>query len=588
VEASVPGSAARRRLVAVLSADVAGYSRLVAQDDAGTLVQLVECRSVVTGYVRQHRGRVVDAVGDALLAEFASAVDAVAGAIAIQDELARRNASVPAERKMELRVGVHLGDVAVAGGELYGNAVNVAARLQALAAPGGICISEEVRHQVSGRLPAEAVDLGEQNLKNIPERVRAHRLHWSASAGPATGAAVPVPGFSGRPAIAVLAFDALGADPEQAFLADGVVEDLITRLSALRLFPVIARNSSFVYRGRAVDVRQAGHELGARYVVEGSVRRAGERIRISAQLIDATTGHHVWAQHYDRALSDLFSLQDEIVDTLAGAIEPEVVRSEQQKALRPTTSFDAWCAFQRGWWHLEKLTKGDLVEARRFFQEAAELDPRFGPARSGLAVSHIYELISQWSDSPAHSLAAAFRAAGEAVSLEDDWLAHVAMGMTCSFARQPERAVAAFEHALAENPSSAVACHGLGFALTSLGQPREGAAMTEKAIRLSPRDPRMHEFLFNLGMARFVAGRHADAADLARRSLEGGADLPRRYRLLAAALAELGELEAARGALAEMARLEPQFSLEAMRRYVSPAIAEPLAASLCKAGWQGP
>jgi len=202
-------------------------------------------------------------------------------------------------------------------------------------------------------------------------------------------------------------------------------------------------------------------------------------------------------------------------------------------------------------------------------------------------VSHIYELISQWSDSPAHSLAAAFRAAGEAVSLEDDWLAHVAMGMTCSFARQPERAVAAFEHALAENPSSAVAARAR-LRLDVAGPATRGSGDDGEAIRLSPRDPRMHEFLFNLGMARFVAGRHADAADLARRSLEGGADLPRRYRLLAAALAELGELEAARGALAEMARLEPQFSLEAMRRYVSPAIAEPLAASLCKAGCRGP
>ena len=364
----------KRKLTAILSADVVGYSRLMADDESATIRTLGDYREEIAVLIRQHRGRVVDTAGDSLLAEFPTATDAVSCAVEIQGVLKVRNAAVLQDRRMEFRVGVHLGEVRVEGDRIYGDGVNIAARLEALAEPGGICISRTVHDQVESKLDLRCKDLGEQSLKNIPKPVPVFRVRIGAEPGAAkaeprprsrvlvvagvllvlvagswalwnlagdrstspeaaiseerlTAEELSVPGFSGAPAIAVLPFDNLSGDPEQEYFADGMAEDLITRISAWRWFPVIARNSSFVYKGQAVDVKQVSRELGVRYVVEGSVRKGGDRVRISAQLIDATTGHHVWAETYDRELRDIFAVQDEITDSIVMAIRPELRRS---------------------------------------------------------------------------------------------------------------------------------------------------------------------------------------------------------------------------------------------------------------------
>ncbi|MBW1686872.1 MAG: adenylate/guanylate cyclase domain-containing protein, partial [Deltaproteobacteria bacterium] len=377
-----PGSdGIERRLAAILCVDAVGYSRLMAEDEVATVRTLEAYREEMAALVRQHHGRVVDSPGDNLLAEFPSATEAVGCAVELQRVFEARNRARPAERRMAFRMGVHLGEVMAEGERIYGDGVNIAARLEGLAEPGGICISGAVHEQVESKLEAGFQDLGQQSLKNIPKPVRAFRVDTGSEAGtpqsvPRSGrrallaagvllllvvaglqvwrlergrsgapeAAAPeaplsdeeltVPGFSGAPAIAVLAFDNLSGDPEQEYFADGIAEDLITRLSGWRWFPVIARNSSFTYKGQAVDVKQVSRELGVRYLVEGSVRKWGDRVRISAQLIDATSGHHLWAETYDRELRDIFALQDEITLAVVSAIRPELHRAERGRTLR--------------------------------------------------------------------------------------------------------------------------------------------------------------------------------------------------------------------------------------------------------------
>ncbi len=394
-----------RRLAAILSADVAGYSRLMAEDEQGTIQTIRAYRSLISSLVSDHHGHVVDSPGDNLLAEFPNALDAVQSAVEIQAVLRVRNQSLAENRQMLFRIGVHLGDITADGDRIYGDGVNIAARLEGLAEPGGVCISGAVHEQVRGKLEIGYIDLGEQSVKNIPEPLRAYRVQFERV--PEAPRSEPrrtrwlvavvavllllgigawalwdsrlatVPGFAGVPAIAVLPFENLSGDPEQEYFVDGMAEDLITRLSSSQFLRVIARNSSFVYKGRAVDVKQVSQELSVRYVVEGSVRKSGDRVRISAQLIDATTGLHVWASTYDRELRDVFALQDEISQTIAVSIRPEVVASEQERVMRRNPqSLDAYENVLRGRWHHSKLTRDDNAKA-----PAAPLscDPSPGP-----------------------------------------------------------------------------------------------------------------------------------------------------------------------------------------------------------------
>jgi adenylate cyclase len=579
---------AERRLAAILSADAVGYSRLMARDEAETVATLKSHRQTLGGLVRQHGGRVVDAPGDNLLAELPSVVDAVSCAIAAQRELERRSQAQPEERRLRFRIGIHVGDVIVDGKGIYGDSINIAARLESLAEAGGICVSGTVHQQVLGKLPATYEDLGEQQLKNIAQPVRALRVRPART----SDSQLTVPGFGEHPAIAVLAFDNLSGDAEQEYFADGIAEDLITRLSAHRIFPVIARNSSFVYKGRAVDVKQVSRELGARYVVEGSVRRAGARVRVSAQLIDATTGHHVWAERFDREFGDLFALQDEITETIVAQLEPELGKVEQARvAGRRPENLDAWECVQRAYFHLGQPLSDDPSKehkrAQGFLKRAIELDPRSGQAYALLAFTEYGSLVYQWSENPARSLADCLKYAQRSVELDDAFgLAHSVLGLVNAATGQVERAIASAKRGIELDPSSALALLALGAACVFSNRPEEALPMIEKAMRLSPRDPFLSTMHFTLGLAHLLADRYAEARTCALRSLELRKD-PTAYRLLAAACGHLNHGDEAKAALEEMQRLTPDFSVEGLRVILSQDIVKRYLAGWRKAGWEG-
>ena len=365
-----------RRLAAILAADMVGYSRLMEADEEGTIArQKVHRAELIEPAISSHGGRIVKTMGDGLLLEFPSVVDAVKCALAVQQGMAEREAEVPEDLRIQYRVGINLGDIVIDGEDILGDGVNVAARLESLAEPGGICISGTVYDHIAGKIEAGFDDLGPQTVKNIVRPIRVLRVRPQAQSDPITDISAPVPGFQGRPAIAVLALQNLSGDPEQEYFADGIAEDILTRLAMWRWMPVIARNSSFAYKGKSIDVRRIGRELGARYVLEGSVRKAGGRVRVTGQLIDTESGHHIWADRYDRSLDDIFAVQDEIADAIISALEPAVGEAEMQRTrLKPPASFDAWELHQRGMWHFSRNTKEDFVEARESFERAIEID----------------------------------------------------------------------------------------------------------------------------------------------------------------------------------------------------------------------
>jgi TolB-like protein/DNA-binding winged helix-turn-helix (wHTH) protein len=377
-----------RKLAAILAADVEGYSRLMGQDEVGTLRRLTACRAILDERVAAYHGRIFGSAGDSVVADFASAIDAVQCAVAVQDAIAKDSADRPMDEQMRFRIGVHVGDLIVQGENLFDDGVNIAARLEALAEPGGICISGTVRDYIGTKLPIAFTDLGEQQVKNISQPVHVYRV----VAGRATQAAeapASTPLLPDKPSIAVLPFIDMSGDLEQEFFSDGISEDIITALSHYSSLFVIARNSCCTYKGRAVDVKQVGHELGVRYALEGSVRKAGNRIRVTAQLVEAETGIHVWAERYDRDLADVFALQDEVTQAVAIAIAPAIAEAERKRAMRrPPGSIDAWAAYQRGLWHFSKSTVEDNALAEKFFQQAIDVDPTFAGSYTGLAFAH--------------------------------------------------------------------------------------------------------------------------------------------------------------------------------------------------------
>jgi adenylate cyclase len=545
----------------------------MAHDEAGTSAVMNAHRDAIAGMIRKHGGRVVDAVGDNLLAEFGSVVDAVACAAEIQRDLAERNSALRPERRLSFRIGIHLGDLLVDDERLVGDGINIAARVQQLSDAGGICLSRAAFDQVEGKLSLDFEDLGDRSLKNIPKPVRAYKVILGSredAKAPAAGALqgisdLTIPGFSGRPAIAVLAFDNLSGDPEQEYFADGITEDLITRLAALTL-PVIARNSSFAYKGTPVNLKQVGRELGVRYVVEGSVRKAGRRVRISAQLIDANTGHHVWAEQYDRDLRDIFALQDEITEAIVGTMAPELLKFEAERAARgPVENLDAWEHALKAYWYFSRITRDDNAKARSLCEQATTLDPNLAVAFACLAAVHFYDVFHGWTESPSESISRLTEAARKCVELDDrEPMAHLVMSFVHRLAGRPDQELAAMERTLQLNPSFALAYFQLGLHLAMANRPEEAIATLEKGWRLSPKDPWAWVFFFGMALAHIGAGRYEEAVRYAKRSLELR-NHPSTHRTLAVSNAHLGRIEEARSALEEAMRQQPDFSVAGLR-----------------------
>lgn len=578
----------RRQLAAILSADAVGYSRRMAADEAATVAAMRSNRETLGGFVREHHGRVVNAVGDNMLAEFASAVDAAACAVAAQRELARRDADVPEDERLRFRIGVHLGDLVIEEDEIFGDGINIAARLEAIAEPGGVAASAAVVDQVRGKIEAVIEDLGERTLKNIPLPVRVYALRpLGAGETAADDTPATIPGFGGRPAIAVLPFEHRGTDPDQAFLADGIAEDAIARLSAFRSFPVISRSSTFTYKDKRVDARQVSRELGARYVVEGSVQEIGGRVRVAVQLIDGVQGVQVTSERWERERGDVLALQDDIVAMIIGAIEPALARAERQRAQRkPVPQLDAWESFQRARWLAFGLRSADEVrEAVRLYARARELDPSFATAAALEALARFTLITYLWEPDPERAAPELLRVAEIGLTLDEgDPSVQAALGYACGINGDHAREIAAFERAIELNPSLTIAYEGLAGALCA-ERPDDAIRVAEKAIRLSPRDPHLYFLVHRIAVAHLMAGRYEDAIARDEEALKLRADQPQIYRILAAAYGHLGRSKEALAALEKMHQVAPHFTVEGFRHANSPAIVDTCLEGWRRAGW---
>jgi len=583
----------QRRLAAILAANVVGYSRLMEQDETGTLTRLKSLRSeVFDPTTKRFDGRIFKNTGDGALVEFGSAVDAVQCAVEIQRALALRNADLPEDKRITLRIGISLGDVIVEGDDLFGNGVNIAARMESLAEPGAICVSGNVHEHIVNALDVTFEDLGEQAVKNLDRPVRSYRVNLEpAAADPEIEQPDTPPSLPDKPSIAVLPFENMSGDPEQEYFSDGITEDIITGLSRIRWFFVIARNSSFTYKGQSADVRRVAEELGVRYVLEGSVRKVGNQVRITAQLIDGVTGNHVWAERYDRNLEDIFAVQDEITQTVVGAIEPELSRAEQSRArLKPPDNLDAWDCHLHGLSHVWRFNKADNQKARRFFERAVEHDSEFCAAYAGLAYAHEQAYGLGVSDAPEQSLEAAAMAARQAISLDErDAFACWAMGGVPYMRRDYNAAIEWLRRSISLNPSFAPSYGWLGAALISLGRIEDGIKNLVTAERLSPKDPLLWSIYMFRSAAHWDAREWEQAEAWSSRSVATPNASLWAHCAHTAMLGHLGRLDEAQRASEEILRLKPDFSLAFLMR--TPPYSEQhamvLKEGLEKTGWQG-
>ncbi len=544
-----------RRLAAILAADVAGYSRLMGIDEEGTLADLKgHRRAAVDPKIAEYRGRIVKTTGDGLLVEFASVVDAVRCAVDIQRQMAERNAEVPAERRIEFRIGLNVGDIIIDDKDIYGDGVNIAARLEGLAAPGGICVSRVVRDQVRDKLDFSFEDMGEQQVKNIARPVRTHRILLGAAAVAPAARLLPQ-----KPSIAVLPFANMSGDAEQEYFSDGITEDIITNLSRNHAFFVISRSTSFTYKGPAIDVAKVARELGVRYVLEGSVRRADNRVRITAQLIDAPSGHHLWADRYDRELADVFAVQDEIARSITGEIAPGIISAEIRHAQRKDPSqLDAWDRTMRAHWHIRRFTREDLAEARRLLADAIALDPGNSMAFSDLAFARHFEAVFGWGDGPAESHTQLGDAARKAVAADDsDAMAHTALAIYDLFSGRHEEARRRLNRALDLDPNSVFARGYLGVSYGFGGDYEVALPHLDEAMRLGPRGPLLVIWYLCKGWAALTAERYEEAAEFATQAGEANPEFPDVYAVLASANGQLGREMAARAALDQLSRRMP-------------------------------
>jgi adenylate cyclase len=564
-----------RRLAAILAVDIAGYSRLMGANEEGTLRQLKEHRKeLIDPKITEHRGRIVKTSGDGMLVEFVSVVDAVRCAVDVQRGMIERNAKLPVESRIQFRVGINVGDIISDDNDIYGDGVNVAARLEALAEPGGICVSRNVHDQVRDKLSFSFEDIGEQVFKNIARSIGVHRVSLAENA-PLTvvkstaAAQKPELASSDRPSLAVLPFANMSGDPEQEYFADGISEDIITGLSKLRWFFVIARNSSFAYKGKTADVKRAARELGVRYVLEGSVRKSGNRVRITAQLIDAATGNHIWADHYDGNLTDIFALQDEITEKVVAAIEPRLLEAEGIRSQnRSPEDLGAWDMVIQANSLFWRLTKAETETAIETLRRAVQRYPEYAPARSMLAFVLLISGYLGWGLMDPQ-LKEAATLAGRAAELDDsDPWAHLALGFVAFVRRRTNVATAEFRRALALNPNFAAAHGYLGWTLAFDGQADQAITHLEEAIRLSPHDPQNAIFNTGLAVAHYLEGRYTDAVEYSRKTLQQRSAFTAGHRIYCASLAQDGQIDEAREALARLKEMHPDLSIAWIERHV--------------------
>lgn len=565
----------QRRLAAIVLADVVGYSRLMGADETGTLEAMRALRQDLWDpTIERYGGRVVNRAGDSALSEFASAVAAMECSVAIQTAMAEHNRDIPEDKRIALRVGVNIGEVIVDGGEIYGDGVNIAARLQTLAQPGGIALSGNVQEQIRAKLDLALVDDGEHVVKNIAHPVRVWR--WSLGVVPESAIPTEIPlkadeaslALPDKASIAVLPFDNMSGDPEQEYFSDGITEDIITALSHIRQFFVVARNTTFTYKGGAVDVQAIARDLGVRYVLEGSVRRSSRRVRITAQLIDGQSGKHLWADRYDRDLKDIFAVQDEITQTVVGAILPELSRAEQERARRkPPESMDAWDCYQRGLWHAYKRTKDDYEQAEGLFNRAVSLDPNMSQAYAGLVETFFFQIVDGYVENRDSAISEAISAGRTAVDLDSrDAMAHYALGRAYTIAKRHEEAVPQLKEAINLNPSLARAYYALGFALVNSGHPAEGIPPLITATQLSPHDPTVGQFMVQISRAYLFLDQYEEALTWAREALRQPNIRWTRWTALISALGHLGRLEEAAKAVEAMHRQMPEIDFGFVER----------------------
>ncbi|MFQ5565206.1 MAG: adenylate/guanylate cyclase domain-containing protein [Paracoccaceae bacterium] len=583
----------KRRLITILAADVVGYSRLMAADESGTFARLrAHRKELIEPKTAEYHGRVVKLTGDGALMEFASVVDAVNFAVDVQRAMAERDAAIPEEHRIRYRIGINIGDIIVDGDDIYGDGVNVAARLEGLAEPGGICVSRTVFNHVTNKVDLAFEDLGEQKVKNIPEPLRVYRVALAQTEPPRVGivgAAGPTLTLPDKPSIAVLPFDNMSSDVEQDYFADGITEDIITELSRFGSLFVIARNTTFAFKGQSLDVKDVGRRLGVRYVVEGSVRRAGKRLRITAQLIDALSDAHLWAERYDRDLEDIFAVQDEVTRAIVTAIEPQLASTERERARRkPPENLGAWECYQRGLWHVYQHTAEDSAKGQELFRRAIELEPGFAAPHAALGFSLYYEVVGGLVSDPGDRLSRALDEARAAVAA-DEWNAfgHEVLGRILLLQGEHEASIAAHETALELNPNYANAHYGLGFALCFTGRAEEAVRELDEARRLSPHDPLLWAFMSIKSFALMLLRRYDEALVWARKAQQWPNITAWAYFTEVVPLAHLGRVEEARAALEQAFTIKPDLStgyFEQIFRFKDPAEMAHVMDGLHKAG----
>ncbi len=579
-----------RRIAAILAADVVGYSRLVGEDEEGTLRMLSACREVIDGLVAEHRGRVFGSAGDSVIAEFASPVEAVRCAVEFQRELGKRNTNLPDDRRMEFRVGINVGDVVAEGDDLLGDGVNVAARLESLANPGSICLSGTAYDYIIGKVDAVFADGGEHKVKNIARPVKVWR--WSIEGSPekviAEADKQPLP-LPDKPSIAVLPFVNMSGDPEQEYFADGITEDIIISMSKASNLFVIARNSVFTYKGNPAKVQDVGRDLGVRYVLEGSVRKAGGRVRVTAQLVDAENGRQLWAERFDRDLDDIFALQDELSLKI---VTSAAVRLSEQDSHRlrqhGTTNIDAYDHLLRGRDQLGRHTPQANALALDHFAKAVKIDPDYAAAYVHLAETHLQQMQLGWCTDPAQLLVVALDFAKRAVAIDDEYgPGHGVLGQIYLWQKNYDGAVAEGERRVSLNPGDAEGAATLAMTLVFSGEPERALEAIERAMRLDPQYPFWH--LHVVGQCNFAMGRYDDAIAAFRRGILRNPDSMPIHMMLSAAAALAGDMETAAAELAESKRLTPALSVLWVTEqlpYRRAEDTEHLVAALKKAGLQ--